>query len=243
MNRLENEPATASLIDEQFLRRMLHDLSAPVRHVRFFAAQLNESLGPIAERGDVPADTMESIEVLERAGEAMSGLLDQVRALVNAVAEPPTTETSDIGQVVQAAWQESAEQHPNVSASLNWVAHTTRRVPESAWITILRCLFDNCLRNACPDVPLAVTVTVDENQLSVADNGTGINPEDWDEALRPFQRLKSTPTMRPGLGLTVVSVIAKRQGCELSLIETAEASTCIAIRWPTSAKVSRQPSD
>lgn len=237
MNRSETDSLEVSPIDEAFLRRMLHELSAPARHVRFFASQLDESLGPLAKRGEVPGDTMESIDVLKRAGTSMEILLDQLRVLITETSVKSQSQPTEIGQVVQSAWNEAVKQHPGLEAKLEYDGESTTNVDEGTWMTILQCLFDNCLRNARDGARLKVTVLATDQRVTVADNGTGIDAKAWDRALCPFERLKSTPITRPGLGLTIVNEVAMRHGCELRLIDPGEASTCIAIELPKQPKI------
>jgi len=67
----------------------------------------------------------------------------------------------------------------------------------------------------------AMTVTVRDTgravRLEVADNGSGIPPEDRERALQPFVQLSTKGGGGSGLGLSLVAAIARLHQARLAL--------------------------
>ena len=80
-------------------------------------------------------------------------------------------------------------------------------------------LIENGLRHVGRDGAMTVTVrdTARTVRLEVADNGTGIPPEDRERALRPFVQLSTKNTGGSGLGLSLVAAIARLHQARLAL--------------------------
>ncbi|WP_158272245.1 MULTISPECIES: sensor histidine kinase [unclassified Caulobacter] len=96
----------------------------------------------------------------------------------------------------------------------------------------------NLLENALRHTPSGTTIQVRverEGQgarLLVADDGPGVNPEDRQEALKPFVRLdRSRTTKGSGLGLSIVAAIAARHGARLELGD-ARPGLRVALAFP-----------
>ncbi|WP_375279823.1 sensor histidine kinase [Pseudooctadecabacter sp.] len=63
-----------------------------------------------------------------------------------------------------------------------------------------------------------ITVFVDGSTMGVADNGTGVDPEQFAEIIKPMVRLDAArSTQGSGLGLALVRAVADRHGARLDL--------------------------
>lgn len=104
--------------------------------------------------------------------------------------------------------------------------------------TALIRLFNNLLSNAQRHAD-AVWISIEGNarrvKISLQDDGPGINPEDYDRVLQPFQRLdegRNLDEAGVGLGLTVCEDIVKNHGGRLKLGPSAEGGLRITVFLP-----------
>lgn len=95
-------------------------------------------------------------------------------------------------------------------------------------------LLDNALKHAPSGKRIGLRLVSDETRiaLEVEDDGPGISIADRGRALDPFVRLdESRSTPGAGLGLSIVSAIAKLHGGALTLGD-AQPGLRVAIEWP-----------
>jgi two-component system OmpR family sensor kinase len=78
----------------------------------------------------------------------------------------------------------------------------------------LRNLIDNALKHSGSKA--RVTVSVDQGALGVIDDGPGVSASSLDQLVRPFERGR-TAAEGSGLGLSIVSAIARQCGARLKL--------------------------
>lgn len=106
---------------------------------------------------------------------------------------------------------------------------------DSALLTqVCANLLENALRHTPSGTTIQIRVERDGQgaRLLVADDGAGVNPEDRQEALKPFVRLdRSRTTKGSGLGLSIVAAIAARHGARLEL-DDARPGLKVALAFP-----------
>lgn len=80
-------------------------------------------------------------------------------------------------------------------------------------------LADNAIRYSPKSSLIVIAAIADDKplRLSVRDHGPGMSESDCALALQPFVRLHEGPEIGSGLGLTIVSRVARALGGELSL--------------------------
>jgi len=88
---------------------------------------------------------------------------------------------------------------------------------------------------------IAVSSKVDNKlrEILVQDKGCGVDLKDSEELFKPFvRRLKISPERQAigyggtGLGLTIVRMVARNIGCEVSFVEPEKGfSTAFSLRW------------
>ena len=98
-------------------------------------------------------------------------------------------------------------------------------------LTLLRNLIDNAIRY----VPAggAITLSLANRALRVADNGPGIAPADRELALRRFHRLDGNGQSGSGLGLSIVSRIAELHRASVTLAETPGGGLTVQVSFPS----------
>ena len=92
-------------------------------------------------------------------------------------------------------------------------------------------LVDNLLSNAIKynKVGGEINIRVFKNHFQICDSGRGIDPDKLKDIFKRYSRANSS-VGGFGIGLSIVSAIAKEYGLEMELNSTKEG-TCIDIFW------------
>jgi two-component system sensor histidine kinase TctE len=100
---------------------------------------------------------------------------------------------------------------------------------------MLNNLIDNAIRYS-PDsghITVSVRETLQGAELSVEDNGPGIEAQHRERVFERFYRILGSGQSGSGLGLSIVAEVAKRHGAELKLDSGSNgAGTKISLRFP-----------
>ncbi|WP_226480299.1 PAS domain-containing sensor histidine kinase [Natrinema amylolyticum] len=196
---------------EQFAYAASHDLQEPLRMVSSYL-QLIES----RYADDLDADGREFIDYAvdgaERMREMIDGLLEYSR--IDSQGDP--FEPVDLDAVLEDVLTDLQVMIEGTDAEI-----TAEPLPEiQGDPRQLRQLFQNLLSNAIEysgDEPPRVHVEARHNgrnwEISVADDGIGIDPDDQDRVFRVFQRLHSREEYDgTGIGLALCRRIVERHG-------------------------------
>ena len=114
-------------------------------------------------------------------------------------------------------------------------AHVVLRADEAALAVLLRNLLGNALRHTPPGGQVRVGVREEASviDLTVADSGPGIAPDERARVLDRFYRVPGTPGHGSGLGLAIVRAIAERHGAALTLDASPTLGGLrVMLRWP-----------
>jgi len=208
-----------------------HDLAAPLRVISGYVQLLSQRY---ADQLDAKGQRWIgwTVDGVERMEELIAGLLTYSR-LDSAAAEH---EPVDLPELVEAAAASTAGDQGvdgHVHAGGLPTVHGERRQ--------LRQLFENLLANAwkfrAPDRAPEVEVTArslgDRWEITVADNGIGIPPEQRERVLRMFQRLHTRDEVPgTGIGLAVVQRVVERHGGGLTIETSHLGGTALRFDLP-----------
>jgi len=86
-------------------------------------------------------------------------------------------------------------------------------------LEMLNNLIDNAIRYTAPGglITVGVSTTAQGAELSVEDNGSGIEPQHRERVFERFYRILGSGQSGSGLGLAIVAEVAKRHSAELKL--------------------------
>jgi signal transduction histidine kinase len=192
---------------------------------------------------DLTPKAREQLEVIAGAGERMQTLISEILANSRGVfREENTAATTDASRIIASSLESfrpaAAARRVSVSDDL----------PTSAEVVgdgfRLRQAFDNILSNAIKYTPgggsVRITGTVfdDHVELSFADNGIGIHPEDLPRIFDPYFRARAareSATPGTGLGMGIVRSIIEEQGGSLELESEVGTGTTVTVRLPSRA--------
>jgi signal transduction histidine kinase len=95
-------------------------------------------------------------------------------------------------------------------------------------------LIDNAIRHSPAGGEVRVTVRSfeDEAQLSVADEGPGIRPDDLPHVFDRFWRAAGAPAGGTGLGLAIAKWIAERHAGSITASNGANGGALFVVRLP-----------
>ncbi|WP_371392850.1 ATP-binding protein [Glycocaulis abyssi] len=229
------ERANAAL--RQFAAAAAHDLQAPLRHIHIFS-QLIEQEEAATMSADGQKHLLKVREGAQRA-QTLIGVLQEYAQLVNRLPQAETVELTRILASVSSSLDDEIEAS---GASLDFDG-----LPAVEGDTVLLTqLFQNLVSNAIKyRSALAPVITVRGRQaddgmieISIADNGIGIDPAHAQTIFQMMKRLHDD-TRYPGMGvgLAFCKEIVESHGGEIWLDETHlhGARFCLTLPAPGSS--------
>ncbi|QLG50402.1 PAS domain-containing protein [Natrinema halophilum] len=199
---------------ERFAYTVSHDLQEPLRMVTSYLTLLEKRYAD--EFDDDGREFIEfAVDAAERMKEMIDGLLEYSRVATRGSPLEPV----DLEQVVDEVLEDLQFRIDDSNATIT--VESLPRVEGDR--SQLRQIFQNLLDNAIEysgDEPPRIHVTADRDgehwQLSVRDEGVGIEPENQDRIFEIFQRLH-TRDEHPGtgIGLALCEQIVERHGGEM----------------------------
>lgn len=173
--------------------------------------ELRNPLGIAKSHLDIARED-EDFEPLERAGSALDRMADIVDRVGTGIAGEPAVNVSegDLEEDATLAW-ESIE---TGGADLDIVSSADFSADHDLVVRLLSNLFQNAIEHGGESVTVRVGTLSDG--FYVADDGSGISPENRDEI---FERGYSTAADGLGIGLTIVRDVANAHGWTVAVEE------------------------
>lgn len=201
-----------------FLAQTSHDLRTPLAVIR-------SNLDVTLDDPDADVETWrETGEIVGRAAERMSGMIDGLLAAARLEAGAVALVETDLGEVVGATVEEFAARFDEASVGIRAVAEPAVVAGDAAALT--RAL-GNLVENALRASPAGAAVTVscgpvgDWAHLSVADRGPGLDPA-----------VVTGTRAGPGLGLRIVQEIAALHEGTVAVRPRAGGGSIVTIWLP-----------
>ncbi|NKB49046.1 MAG: sensor histidine kinase [Alphaproteobacteria bacterium] len=219
-----------------FISDAAHQLRNPIAGVLSMA----EAVRSARTADDTAERTDELIDAARHASRLANQLLSYERARAGSDSGRGTT--FDLVEITNEVATRNAERIAACGLDLQMDLSETPIFLQGEPVLVAEAienLIDNALRHAGPGlsrIRIHVAQHEFDAEISVADDGRGISPEDQSRAFDRFRQLE--PSAGSGLGLSIVETIAKNFGGTVS-IESVEVGACIVIRFPISA--AKQP--
>jgi len=211
---------------DAFAARVAHDLRGPLTTMSMTATGLVRQLPNGAGVGDI----------LRRSIARMERLIHDLLALSR-------IETQSLGATCDPA-AVAATVREELSSRVEGAQGTLRVSVEPAsvcgsdglLIEVLSNLVDNAVKYARPEVAPEISLSGRAHEghyeLSVADNGMGMSPDEVRQAFEPFYRARRGKAPGTGLGLSIVKRVAEASGGSVSLQSTLGGGTTLVVRLP-----------
>ena len=224
----------------RFLATMSHELRTPLNAVIGFSDIMRQGLfGPLPARYGDYADS------IHQAGGHLLALINDVLDLskIDAARYQLALEDFDARDPVSEAIALMRLQAAEKGVELGGVL-PAEPLPVTADRRALKQIALNLMSNAVKFTPAggSVTVTLEplgaEMELSVADTGVGIAPEDLRRLGRPFEQAGGADqrAQGTGLGLSLVRSLAELHGGRTVIDSTLGEGTAISVRLPVGRK-------
>jgi light-regulated signal transduction histidine kinase (bacteriophytochrome) len=199
---------------EQYAYTVSHDLQEPIRMVVGFSQLLQRRHGDALD-----PKGREYVELIVGSAQRMSAMLNGLLTLSRIGRAQIRQEPVDLNEVYQLARASLATAIDESGAELSAEALPQVRGDRSLLVQLLQHLLTNALEyraEAPPRIQLGARRRDGDWELTVSDNGIGIDPKFAQRIFQPFQRLH---TQREhggvGVGLTLARRIVERHGGQL----------------------------
>lgn len=232
----EKNALLASLNDElsQFAYSASHDLKAPLVSVMGLLRICLEDLED-GDPADLVANLQKALEISTRSSKQVEGILELARAGQKDL----KPDTINLAVMIESLWENLCAADP--------VPKLTLQVPKGLTVTTeiitLRVILDNLIGNALKyrdpqkdgvDIKVQAKPVEGHTQITVQDNGCGIDPDHQEKIFDMFQSFDDRSGA--GLGLALVNKHVARLGGEISIMSQLGKGTSMTFTLPDAAR-------
>ena len=214
---VQNSQATETLERQKeairfFAYTASHDLKGPVVGIGGMIRLLHKHEGhKFSERG------AEICRQLENASARLEMLVGEINAYISASEAPMDMDEVDVGEILEEVSQDFTQRLENQGVRLDIKPNLPRiKADKLGMIRIFENLIDNALKYGGENLSLIRIDYQDSahcHTFSVTDNGVGLSGEQAETIFNIFSRSEtSRGSQGSGLGLGIVSAVAKRHG-------------------------------
>ncbi|GAB1386105.1 hypothetical protein MASR1M59_12530 [Melaminivora sp.] len=255
---------------QAFVRRVVHDLRAPLRHVTSYGVLVRELLQELPEPPEQVVEALDCVATMEQSARRMADMLDALRALQQAESQPLQCAAIDPLALLRpcaelltlraAAAQSAGPATGSIASPPRQVHWQFDPAMPALWADAqaLRSLLEQLLDNALkftrdqPDTRISVSARLIEPaqpsgagarvRLCLQDNGAGFDPERAPALFGLFERLHSESQF-PGLGcgLALCRVLAERHGAHIRASARPGQGCLVELDWPAAPTPPAQP--
>ncbi|HEX4326605.1 MAG TPA: ATP-binding protein [Burkholderiales bacterium] len=209
--------------ERRFTDDAAHELRTPLTAIKTHL-QVARLAVARPQAGEVLAQALSSADqgVLR-----LQGTLDQLLLLARLHGQPEQvpTDHAEAGAAARQAMDDVRAAHETAGRLVFQQLQPGRvfelTLPGALLVCALRNLLDNALRYSPATTPVILRIEYPGNGracFSVLDEGPGLTATEREQAPRRFWRRAAGAQQGSGLGLSIVSAIAERHGCELRLL-------------------------
>jgi signal transduction histidine kinase len=217
---------------QEFVRRINHDLNAPV-------SVLNWTLFELQDEQPDPSHVKEKMSRLAKTSDKLCELIDQLVQSYDYdfAAERKEFERTDLAKVIADSVDLQGPLAQMNDCEISWAPSNGCLWVNGSPLELAR-IIDNIVRNAIKHNPSGTSVTVkarsegSEHVIDISDNGRGISPEHLQHVFEPGYRVDRTRHDSQGLGLDIVKTLVERAGGRITVVSTAGEGTTFTVRLP-----------
>ncbi|HEY0962606.1 MAG TPA: ATP-binding protein [Pseudomonadales bacterium] len=223
LQRAKEQAERANSAKSRYLTGISHELRTPLQAILGYAQILTR-------RQDMPPQHHNALQTIRRSGEHLADLIEGLLDISKIEAGRLDiyrnhVNLPDVIQQLELMFREQAAEK-----GIRFTCHVHNRLPEQVVTDEkrLRQILINLLSNAIKytekgSVDFHVRYRNQVAEFAVIDTGVGINADDMQRILDPFERVRSpdVPNVQgTGLGLTIVKLLTEIMGGELKISST-----------------------
>ncbi|MEQ1635503.1 MAG: HAMP domain-containing sensor histidine kinase [Methylococcales bacterium] len=209
--------------EKNFTRDASHELRTPL-------AVIKSALGLLQKRQDYSPPEQKSLQLIDATLRDMESLIETLLLLAREEAAPLPEEEVLVNDLLITLVEQI--QHALGRAGITVQIQQNSLIAIPAAEKVLGILFTNLLRNAFSYTAAGgITVTIDDQQVSITDTGIGMNQQQLQQVFEPFYRAQSDHSGH-GLGLTIVKQLCTRYGWKLKIRSKPGEGTMISVLFP-----------
>jgi signal transduction histidine kinase len=228
MNAMLDRLETASRRQRQFVSDASHELRSPLASIR---ANLEVALRN-SDRADWPAVAQRALAEDRRMEDTVSELLELARLDESQGAEPlASLPEVDLDELVLDATL------PDHDVPIDATRVSAGRIHgrREQLARLIRNLLDNASRHARTSVEVSLQTNAGAVELTVDDDGPGIDPDDRERVFERFTRLddgRARDAGGLGIGLAIVKAIAEQHGGTVTIDTAPIGGARFLVRFP-----------
>lgn len=215
------------------IRRLCHDLNAPLRAIHGFAEILQRrEAAQLSEKGSMYLERM--VAATHTMEQRIDRLHQYARLATHEVKLKPVAVAQLSGEIIAAHYRNLP-----AGASLQWQADQSLAWPSDPVLleVILRELVNNALlytkAETLAQVNISWRVELDKLLLTVSDEGMGIDPEYHQRVFELFERLHGRDQFPgAGTGLTMALKAVGLLGGSIALASAVDLGTAVQVSLP-----------
>jgi signal transduction histidine kinase len=221
----------------EFVRRINHDLNAPVSVLNWTVSELQ-----MMELQDQQAK--EKVARLVKSSDKLCELIDQLVQSYDYESVPSVTSSARIVcDLVEVVHDSVDGQLPLATVHGDQLIWTKPEQPLFVLANELELsrVVDNIIRNAIKHnaegtkVTVAIESSGTFHTISISDNGKGIAPEHLEKIFQPGFRVEGNTKDGQGLGLDIAKTLIEAMGGEIAVTSTLKKGTTFKLKIPSTA--------
>lgn len=227
----------------QFAFVASHDLQEPLRKIQSFCDILQEAV----DKGNA-TDIEYAMSVVKNSAERSSRLISDLLSLSRTGNRDFTITECDADTTIRDALDDVSMMIAESDATiLRNIGSAQIIADRPTLVQLLRNLVNNAIKYRRPGVSPKILVGFDrheeEDLLTVADNGIGIDRRHYQTIFEPFKRLhRQSEYEGTGIGLAICKKIADRHGWRIEVEAPENGGTVFSIHMPRRAQDSNRGS-
>ena len=208
--------------EHEFTRDASHELRTPLTVIRMAT---DVALGdPELGRSQV-----RSLRRIQQAGRDMEAVLESQLLLAREADHETPLEMVAVNKVLEEEVAQARQWLDGRPIQIDLLVDDPDLIVTSSE-RAFRVVMRHLLENACQyTLEGRIRVTLEKGQVTVADTGIGMSPEQLDRAFEPFYRGNPSEGAGSGLGLSIVRRLCKRFEWRLTLYSEQQNGTCARI--------------
>lgn len=221
-------------------RAVSHELKTPLARLTFRRELALHKLAQLTTDSLDISPVVQHLEGMDNSLQELNALVEEILLYANLESTAPAliTDTVELGSLLDSLFKPLQSESPDLQLSHNAYAGQRLQADSHYLRRALQNLLGNAQRYAFSQIRVFITTQPGQLCLCIEDDGPGIPPEQWQQALEPFHRVESSRNRNSGgsgLGLAIVRQIIHWHQGDIQLCHSKQlGGLCARLTLPTS---------